>query len=115
MLVYGIPNCNTVKKARQWLDAHDVSFVFHDYKKAGVPADRLSAWIAQTGWEALINRRGTTWRQLPETTRAGMTDAAAALRTMVDKPSLIRRPLIERDGRVLCVGFDEAEYTRLFA
>lgn len=115
LLVYGIPNCNTVKKARTWLDEQGVGFVFHDYKKQGVPADRLDAWIAQVGWEALVNRKGTTWRQLDDATKAGVVDAASAKAVMLQQASVIKRPVIERDGRVLCVGFDEAQILALQA
>ena len=115
LLVYGIPNCNTVKKARTWLDEQGVGFVFHDYKKQGVPPDRLDAWIAQVGWEVLVNRKGTTWRQLDDTTKASVVDAASAKAVMLQQASVIKRPVIERDGRVLCVGFDEAQALALQA
>ena len=107
LLVYGIPNCDTVKKARTWLDEQGASFVFHDYKKQGVPADRLDDWIRQVGWEVLVNRQGTTWRQLDEAAKAGVTDAASARALMLQQASVIKRPVIERDGLVLAVGFDE--------
>lgn len=107
LIVYGIPNCNTVKKARTWLDEQALAYTFHDYKKLGVPADRLQDWIDQVGWEVLVNRQGTTWRQLDEATKAGVVDAASARALMLDKASVIKRPLIERAGRVLSVGFDD--------
>ncbi len=107
LLVYGIPNCNTVKKARTWLDEQGASFVFHDYKKQGVPADRLDDWIKQVGWEVLVNRQGTTWRQLDEATKAGVSDAASAKALMLKQASVTKRPVIEQAGRVLAVGFDE--------
>jgi arsenate reductase (glutaredoxin) len=108
LIVYGIPNCDTVKKARTWLDAQGRAFVFHDYKKQGVPADRLDAWIAAVGWEVLVNRQGTTWRKLDDATKAGVHDAASAKALMLAQASVIKRPVIERDGVVLGVGFDEA-------
>jgi arsenate reductase (glutaredoxin) len=106
LIVYGIPNCNTVKKARTWLDDQGQAHQFHDYKKQGVPTDRLDAWIASVGWEKLVNRQGTTWRQLDDTVKAAVIDAASARALMLDKASVIKRPVIERDGVVLAVGFD---------
>jgi len=115
LIVYGIPNCNTVKKAREWLQAQGLAYQFHDYKKQGVPADRLQAWVQAVGWEKLVNRQGTTWRQLDEATKAGVVDAASAQALMLDKASVIKRPVIERDGLVLGVGFDEAKLTAALA
>ena len=105
--VYGIPHCDTVKKARTWLTAQGLEFQFHDYKKQGVPADRLDAWMNAVGWEALVNRQGTTWRKLDDTTKEGVNDEASAKALMLAHASLIKRPVIERDGQVLVVGFDE--------
>lgn len=107
LLVYGIPNCNTVKKARTWLEEQGAPFAFHDYKKQGVPAERLDDWIKQVGWEVLVNRQGTTWRQLDEATKAGVVDAASAKALMLKQASVIKRPVIEQGGKVLAVGFDE--------
>lgn len=106
-LVYGIPNCNTVKKARTWFDEQRQAYAFHDYKKQGVPADRLDAWIQQVGWEVLVNRQGTTWRQLDDATKAGVVDAASARSLMLDKASVIKRPVVEKNGTVVAVGFDD--------
>lgn len=113
LVVYGIPNCNTVKKARTWLDEQGQAFVFHDYKKQGVPADRLDAWIKQVGWEVLVNRQGTTWRQLDDATKTGVVDAASARALMLDKASVIKRPVVERAGQVLVVGFDDKKVADL--
>jgi Spx/MgsR family transcriptional regulator len=113
LVVYGIPNCNTVKKARTWLDEQGLAFVFHDYKKQGVPVDRLDAWIKQVGWEVLVNRQGTTWRQLDDATKAGVVDAASARALMLDKASVIKRPVVERAGQVLAVGFDDKKVADL--
>ena len=113
LVVYGIPNCNTVKKARTWLDEQGQPFAFHDYKKQGVPADRLDAWIKQVGWEVLVNRQGTTWRQLDDATKAGVVDAASARALMLDKASVIKRPVIEQAGQVLVVGFDDKKVAEL--
>ena len=107
LTVYGIPNCNTVKKARTWLDEQGAAYAFHDYKKQGVPADRLDDWIRQVGWEVLVNRQGTTWRQLDEAVKAGVSDAASAKALMQAQASVIKRPVIEQGGKVLAVGFDE--------
>jgi arsenate reductase len=109
--IYGIPNCDTIKKARRWLEANGVAYEFHDYKKSGVPADRLKQWVAQVGWEALLNRRGTTWRKLDENVRISI-DEASAISVMLAHPSSIRRPVLE-SGKLLLIGFDESEYMKL--
>ncbi len=114
-LVFGIPNCNTVKKARTWLDEQGVAYAFHDYKKQGVPADRLSAWIKQVGWEVLVNKQGTTWRKLDDATKASVVDADSAKAVMLAHASVIKRPVIERAGEVLSVGFDDKRATDLAA
>jgi Spx/MgsR family transcriptional regulator len=110
--VYGIPNCDTMKKARAWLAAHGVDYRFHDYKREGVDEARLRAWVEELGWETLVNRRGTTWRKLPEDVREGM-DAEAAIQVMLETPSIIRRPLLDT-GEVRHAGFSETDYERLF-
>ncbi|HEU4652048.1 MAG TPA: arsenate reductase [Croceibacterium sp.] len=102
--VYGIPNCDTVKKARAWLDARGLAHAFHDYKKEGVDPARLAGWGDAVGWEALLNRRGTTFRGLSDADKADI-DRAKALRLMVANPSLIKRPVVEHAAGVL-VGFD---------
>ncbi len=114
-VVYGIPNCNTVKKARTWLDEQGVAYTFHDYKKQGVPAERLDAWIKAVGWEVLVNRQGTTWRKFDDATKAAVVDAVSAKALMLANASVIKRPVVERDGKVVCVGFDEAKLTGLAA
>jgi Spx/MgsR family transcriptional regulator len=103
--VYGIPNCDTVKKARAWLDANGVAYRFHDFKKAGVPPDRLAAWTREVGWEKLLNRQGTTWRKLDPAVQAQAVDAAGASAVMLAQPSVIKRPVVEWSGRTT-VGFD---------
>ena len=108
--LYGIPNCDTVKKARAWLDEHGVDYHFHDFKKAGVPADRLDAWIKAQGWEKLLNRKGTMWRKLPAPVQAGVVDAASARAVMLDQPSTIKRPVVEWPGGAVTVGFDEGDW-----
>ena len=106
--LYGIPHCDTVKRARAWLGERGVAFTFHDYKKAGVDPARLAAWIDRLGWEALLNRRGTTFRALPEADRQQL-DAAKAARLMIAQPSLIKRPVVEAGGDLL-VGFNPAAW-----
>ncbi len=113
MKLYGIPNCNTVKKARAWLAENGVEMPFHDFKKHGVSAELLQPWLQQAGWEKLLNRQGTTWRQLPGETKATVGDEASALRLMLEKPSVIKRPVLELDGKIT-LGFDEARYQSLF-
>jgi arsenate reductase (glutaredoxin) len=103
LTVYGIPNCDTVKKARVWLDGAGCAHVFHDYKKAGIDAGTLGGWAAEVGWEALFNRAGTTFRKLPDAARAGI-DEASAIALMVAQPSMIKRPVVTGAGRLL-VGF----------
>lgn len=105
--VYGIPNCDTVKKARAWLDAQGIAYRFHDFKKAGVPPERLAAWMREVGWEALLNRQGTTWRKLDPAAQAQASDEAGATRLMLAQPSVIKRPVVEWPGRT-SVGFQPA-------
>ena len=113
MKIYGIPNCDTVKKARAWLDAAGIAYRFHDYKKAGVDEAALRRWVAVLGWEALVNRQGTTFRKLPEAERTGL-DEARAIALMIANPSLIRRPVVE--GRVqLLAGFSPERFAVLAA
>ncbi len=112
MKLYGIPNCDTVKKARAWLAQHGIACAFYDFKKAGVPPDRLDAWLQAAGWETLLNRKGTTWRQLGDAQRAAVVDAASARALMLQAPSVIKRPVVEwPDGRV-SVGFDPKTWTQ---
>lgn len=109
IVLHGITNCDTVKKARAWLDARGVPYRFHDFRKEGVPAERLQVWIDSVGWEALLNRRGTTWRKLEPAIQAGVVDDASAMALMQDQPSIIRRPVIDW-GPETTVGFDPAEW-----
>ncbi len=110
--VYGLPNCETVKKARAWLQERGVPHAFHDFRKQGLPNERLDAWLAALGWEALLNRRGTTWRQLDEATRAAVGDATSARTLMLARPSVIRRPVVEWSDAAVSVGFDPAEWSQ---
>jgi Spx/MgsR family transcriptional regulator len=109
--VYGIRNCDTMKKARAWLDAHGVEYAFHDYKVQGIDEARLAAWMKAVGWEVLLNRAGTTFRKLPEASKANL-DAHKAMRLMLAQPSMIKRPVLER-GKALLVGFSPEKYSAL--
>lgn len=106
--LYGIPNCDTVKKARAWLDANGMEYVFHDYKKEGADPAKLGAWSDAVGWEVLLNRRGTTYRALPDADKADL-DREKAIRLMEASPSLIKRPVVEHPGGLL-VGFAPGEW-----
>jgi arsenate reductase len=108
MILYGIRNCDTVRKARLWLDARGLAYRFHDYKTAGIDAARLSAWAAELGWETLLNRAGTTFRKLPDADKVGL-DEDKALALMLAQPSMIRRPVLDVGGKRL-LGFDAAAW-----
>jgi arsenate reductase (glutaredoxin) len=108
--IYGIKNCDTMKKARAWLDAHGIAYAFHDYKAAGIERERLDSWAREVGWETLINRAGTTFRKLPEKDRDGLTQRKA-IALMLGQPSVIKRPVLDVDGRLL-VGFKPEEYEK---
>lgn len=110
--MYGIPNCDTVKKARVWLDQHGVAYVFHDYKKAGVDAAQLGQWIDEHGWETVLNRAGTTFRKLPEADKANI-DRDKAVALMLAQPSMIKRPVLDLGDRRL-VGFKPDAYAAAF-
>lgn len=110
---YGIPNCDTVKKARNWLEAQGIAYALHDYKKQGADPAKLAAWAGQVGWEKLLNRAGTTFRKLPEAQREGLTEVKA-IALMVEQPSMIKRPVLDAKGK-LTVGFKPDEYKKLFA
>ena len=107
--IYGIKNCDTMKKAFAWLDAKKVAYEFHDYKKAGAPPGKLKGWAKQVGWEKLANTRGPTWRKIPEAERANLTEARA-LALLEKNTSAIKRPIVE-NGSSLLVGFDPEEFT----
>ncbi len=110
--LYGIPNCDTMKKARRWLDDAAVVYEFHDYKKLGIDAPTLKGWCEQVGWEVLLNRRGLTWRRLDETQKQDV-DEARAIALMVQFPSMIKRPVLDVDGRIE-VGFSTEKYAQIF-
>lgn len=111
MILYGIPNCNTMKAARTWLDEHGIAYEFHDYKKRGLDEQTLRAWVDDLGWEALINRRGQMWRKLDPAVRESL-DQESAIRVMLDTPSIIRRPVLDT-GTQRHLGFSEAEYAAI--
>jgi arsenate reductase len=111
--LYAIPNCDTVKKARNWLVERGVGYEFHDYKKQGVDRSTLDRWLTQRNWEELVNRAGTTWKKLPDAEKP--TDAQGAIALMLEKPSVIRRPLVELDGKIIALGFKADDYDKTFA
>jgi arsenate reductase len=108
--VYGISNCDTVKKARAWLAAQGLAHDFHDFKKLGVPVEQLTAWEQAVGWQKLLNRQGTTWRKLERAVQAGATDAVGALAIMREHASVIKRPVVEWPDGQVSVGFDAAAW-----
>jgi arsenate reductase len=112
--IYGIKNCDTMKKARAWLDSHGVAYAFHDYKTAGIDRKRLEAWSKQVGWETLLNRAGTTFRKLPDANKEGI-DAAKAMALMLAEPSMIKRPVLDLGDGKLLVGFKPDAYTAAMA
>ena len=109
--MYGIPNCDTIKKARKWLDANSIEYTFHDYKKSGVPEKQLRQWVKKSGWDTLLNRRGTTWRQLDDKIKKNINESLA-IKVMLENPSAIKRPVLE-SGKNLLTGFTESEYEAL--
>jgi Spx/MgsR family transcriptional regulator len=114
--LFGIPNCDTVKKARAWLTAQGVDYNFHDFKKQGVPVERLDAWMAAVGWEKLLNRQGTTWRKLDPATQATAVDAESAAKLLILNASLIKRPVVEwtvlPSEADISVGFDAENWVK---
>jgi len=114
--VYGITNCDTVKRARAWLTDHGIDYTFHDFKKQGVPPAELDGWLASAGWETLVNRRGTMWRRLDDATRESVVDNASARRALIEYPSLIKRPVVQWPGRPeATIGFDAQAWEELAA
>jgi arsenate reductase len=109
--IYGIKNCDTMKKARSWLDQHGVAYQFHDYKAAGVERSALESWAREVGWEVLLNRAGTTFKKLPDKDKGGLTEKKA-IALMLEQPSMIKRPVLDVGGKLL-VGFKPAEYEKL--
>ena len=110
--VYGIKNCDTMKKARSWLEEHDVAYDFHDYKASGIDRAHLEKWTQDAGWETVLNRAGTTFRKLPDNARENL-DREKAIELMLEQPSMIKRPVVEADGKLL-VGFKPEIYAEAF-
>jgi arsenate reductase len=113
LTLYGIKNCDTMKKARAWLDGASVAYAFHDYKAAGIDRASLERWVSALGWETVLNRAGTTFRGLPDSDKAGL-DAGKAIALMLSQPSMIKRPVLEGDGKLL-IGFKPEHYAAAFA
>ena len=110
--MYGIANCDTIKKAKKWLDREGVDFEFHDYRKQGLDAGLLNKWVDALGWEALLNRRGTTWRKLPDDVKDNI-DLDSAIEVMLEYPAIIKRPLLEKD-KIFHSGFSDSQYRAIF-
>ncbi len=115
IVLYGIANCDTVKRARSWMVANRIACRFHDFKKDGVPADLLALWIAELGWDKLLNRQGTTWRKLADDVKLSITDAAASAGLMQAQPSVIKRPVVRWHDGQFTIGFDSAEFASRIA
>ncbi|RDH85042.1 MAG: ArsC family reductase [endosymbiont of Galathealinum brachiosum] len=111
MKLYGIPNCDTIKKARKWLKDNDIDYEFHDYKKQGVPEKELNTWVKKVGWEVLLNKRGTTWRKLDDDIKNSV-DETSAIQIMLDNSNIIKRPVLIKNKTIL-VGFKADEYSQL--
>lgn len=113
IVMYGIKNCDTIKKARRFLEANNVDYRFHDYRADGLDAEFLHSAIKELGWEALLNTRGTTWRKLDESVRNSITDADSAAELMLEMPAIIKRPLLCAPGQPMLLGFSESSYTQI--
>jgi arsenate reductase len=109
--VYGIPNCDTIKKTRDWLDEHQIKYAFHDYKKSGISKEKLSAWSKKVGWEILLNKKSSTWRSLSPEEQQKVTNEAKAIKVMMENNSIIKRPVIEV-GDVILVGYNEEQFIK---
>nr|WP_199157614.1 Spx/MgsR family RNA polymerase-binding regulatory protein [Pedobacter sp. ASV2] len=112
MVVYGIPNCNTVKKALDWLKANKIEFEFHDFKKKGITAEKLNTWCDIFGWETVLNRKGLTWKKLTKEEQAKIDNQKLAIAYLVDNTSAIKRPVVEKNGQAILISFDEANYAK---
>ena len=113
MQLFGIPNCSTVKKARDWLEHNDVTYEFHDFKKHGLNQVLLESWLTQMPWEKLVNRAGMTWRNLTDTEKTAVQDNSSAIALMLEKSSVIKRPVLVKNGKIISVGFNEIAYKEL--
>jgi arsenate reductase len=110
MIIYGIPNCNTVKKATTWLQENNFAFEFHDFKKKGISAEQVKLWCETVGWEIVLNKKGTTWKKLPLAEQLKVVDEDTAVALMVNNTSAIKRPIIEVDGKPILISFNEDNY-----
>ncbi len=111
MILHGIPNCDTIRKAKKWLESHGIDYQFHDFRKDGLEKPTLEKWVKQVGWEVLLNRRGTTWRQLPAETKDSINEKNA-IKIMLESPAIIKRPVLVH-GKKIIVGFNEEQYQQL--
>jgi arsenate reductase len=114
LTLYGIPNCNTVKKARTWLEGNNVEYEFHNYKKDGISKEKIENWMTQQPWEKLVNRAGMTYRKLSDEEKAAIIDNESATELMMEKTSVIKRPIVEKEGEIIASGFKEDEYQEFF-
>lgn len=112
VIIYGIPNCDTTKKAKEWFNKNDIAFTFHDYKLQGIRKEKLNEWCHLKGWDAIFNKRSTTWRELPEAEQSKVINEQAAIKVMLANNSIIKRPVIEHNDKII-VGFDEAAYEQM--
>lgn len=113
-ILYGIPNCDTVKKTLAWLQKNQTPYTFHDYKKAGIAPDRLQRWSRQVGWNSILNKKSATWRALGTLVQDSVNDEQTAIALMTKNTSIIKRPVIEKNDTVVTVGFDETTYKKIF-
>ena len=109
LTLFGIKNCDKVKKAMTFLKDKQIDYIFHDYKKSGITEEKLNQWIKQIGWEKLVNKQGTTWKMLDKNLQAQVTDAKSAIALMIEKNSVIKRPLLEKDGKIVALGLEEVQ------
>lgn len=112
--IYGISNCDTMKKAFTWLKAHHIAYEFHDYKKSGISKAKLNEWCKQKGWEAILNKKSSTWRQVDDAQKATISNQKNAISLLQEYTSMIKRPVLEKEGKIVAIGFDEAHFDRIF-
>jgi Spx/MgsR family transcriptional regulator len=110
IIIYGIPNCDTIKKTINWFKENHIDFDFHDYKKSGITKERLTAWCKQVGWETILNKKSTSWRELSAITQGKVTNAAEAIKLMMQNNSIIKRPVVEQNKIIIFVGFDKTKF-----
>ncbi|MCX2576223.1 Spx/MgsR family RNA polymerase-binding regulatory protein [Pedobacter sandarakinus] len=112
MIVYGIPNCNTVKKALDWLKVRNLDYEFHDFKKKGISAEKLNEWCKTFGWETVLNRQGLTWKKLPKDVQSEIDSQDKAVAYLIDNTSAIKRPIVEHNGQAILISFNEDAYLK---